>query len=160
MRHDDRHHDCNSADPATGSHHAQVCYPDRRELYRRQAGTGAPGAQRHARGAAKAVPGAEEVISYGIPALRDDGRIVVFFAAWKEHCALYPVTGKLIAAFKDELAPYELSHKGTVRFPLDHPVPTRLIGRIAKYRAGELAQEKVTKRKKAAKKPARVKAKR
>jgi uncharacterized protein YdhG (YjbR/CyaY superfamily) len=108
----------------------------------------------------KAVPGAEEVISYGIPALRDDGRIVVFFAAWKEHCALYPVTGKLIAAFKDELAPYELSHKGTVRFPLDHPVPARLIGRIAKYRAGELAQEKVTKRKKAAKKPTRVKAKR
>jgi len=108
----------------------------------------------------KAVPGAEEVISYGIPALRKDGRIVVFFAAWKEHCALYPVTGKLIAAFKDELAPYELSHKGTVRFPLDEPVPAGLIGRIAKYRAGELAEAKVVKRKKAGKKPARVKAKR
>jgi uncharacterized protein YdhG (YjbR/CyaY superfamily) len=108
----------------------------------------------------KAVPGAEEVISYGIPALRKDGRIVVFFAAWKEHCAVYPVTGKLIADFKDELAPYELSHKGTVRFPLDQPLPAGLIGRIAKYRAGELAQAKVTKRKKAAKKPARVKAKR
>jgi uncharacterized protein YdhG (YjbR/CyaY superfamily) len=101
----------------------------------------------------KAVPGAEEVISYGIPALKKDGRIVVFFAAWKEHCALYPVAGKLIAAFKDELAPYELSHKGTVRFPLDRPVPAGLIGRIAKYRAGELAHAKVAKRKKAAKKP-------
>lgn len=108
----------------------------------------------------KAVPGAEEVISYGIPALRKDGRIVVFFAAWKEHCALYPVTGKLIAAFKAELAPYELSHKGTVRFPLDQPVPAVLIGRIAKHRAAELAQAKVTKRKKAAKKPAPVKVKR
>jgi uncharacterized protein YdhG (YjbR/CyaY superfamily) len=100
----------------------------------------------------KAVPGCEEVISYGIPALRKDGRIVIFFAAWKEHCALYPVTGKLIAAFKDELAPYELSLKGTVRFPLDRPVPAGLIGRIAKYRAGELAAAKVVKRKKAAKK--------
>ena len=108
----------------------------------------------------KAVPGAEEVISYGIPALRKDGRIVVFFAAWKEHCALYPVTGKLIAAFKDELAPYELSHKGTVRFPLDQPVPAGLIGRIAKHRAEEVAKAKANKRKKAAKTPVRAKAKR
>jgi uncharacterized protein YdhG (YjbR/CyaY superfamily) len=108
----------------------------------------------------KAVPRAEEVISYGIPALRKDGRIVVFFAAWKEHCALYPVTGKLIAAFKDELAPYELSHKGTVRFPLDQAVPAGLIGRIARYRAAELAQAEVAKRKYAAKALVRAKAKR
>jgi uncharacterized protein YdhG (YjbR/CyaY superfamily) len=101
----------------------------------------------------KSVPGAEEVISYGIPALRKDGRIVVFFAAWKEHCALYPVTGKLIAAFKDELGPYELSHKGTVRFPLDRPVPAGLIGRVGKYRAAEVAKLKGAKRRKVAKKP-------
>ena len=99
----------------------------------------------------KSIPEAEEVISYGIPALKKDGRIVVFFAAWKEHCALYPVTGKLIAAFKDELAPYELSHKGTVRFPLDRPVPAGLIGRIATYRVREVAKAKAAKRKKAAK---------
>ena len=104
----------------------------------------------------KSVPGGEEVISYRIPALKKDGRIVVFFAAWKEHGALYPVTGKLIAAFKDELAPYELSHKGTVRFPLDKPVPAGLIGRIGQYRAGELAKAKAAKSKKAAKRPARA----
>lgn len=108
----------------------------------------------------KAVPGAELVISYGIPALKKDGRIVVFFAAWKEHCALYPVTAKLIAAFKAELEPYELSHKGTVRFPLDQPVPAALIGRIAKYRAAELAETKAATRKKAAKTLVRAKAKR
>jgi uncharacterized protein YdhG (YjbR/CyaY superfamily) len=146
--------------PQRGSHHAQVRYPDRRELYRGQAGAARRALKVMRAALRKAVPGAEEVISYGIPALRKDGRIVVFFAAWKEHCALYPVTGKLIAAFKGELAPYELTHKGTVRFPLDQPVPAGLVGRIAKYRAGELAQAMMAKRTKAAKKPARVKAKR
>ena len=107
----------------------------------------------------KAVPGAEEVISYGIPAVKKDGRIVIFFAAWKEHCALYPVTGELIAAFKEELSPYELSHKGTVRFPLDGPVPTGLVTRIAQYRAAEVAKAKRAKRRKAPQKP-KVKAKR
>ena len=107
----------------------------------------------------KAIPEAQEVISYGIPALKKDGRIVLFFAAWKEHSALYPVTGKLIIAFKEELAAYELSHKGTVRFPLDRAVPTGLIGRIAKYRASEVAKAQGAKRKKVTKKPT-VKAKR
>jgi len=88
----------------------------------------------------KSLPGAEEVISYKIPAYRMPGGIVIYFAGWKQHYALYPVTAPLIAAFKDELAPYELSNKGTVRFPLDAPVPVRLIARIAKYRAQEVAE--------------------
>ncbi len=90
----------------------------------------------------KALPGAEEVISYKIPAYRLAGGIVIYFAGWKQHYALYPVTAPLIAAFKDELAPYELSNKGTVRFPLDAPIPARLITRIAKYRAQEVAARK------------------
>jgi uncharacterized protein YdhG (YjbR/CyaY superfamily) len=90
----------------------------------------------------KALPGAEEVISYKIPAYRLAGGIVIYFAGWKQHYALYPVTAPLIAAFKDELAPYELSNKGTLRFPLDAPVPARLITRIAKYRAQEVAARK------------------
>jgi len=90
----------------------------------------------------KALPGAEEVISYKIPAYRMAGGIVIYFAGWKQHYALYPVTAPLIAAFKAELAPYELSNKGTVRFPLDAPVPARLITRIAKYRARETAERK------------------
>ncbi len=90
----------------------------------------------------KALPGAEEVISYKIPAYRLHGGVVIYFAGWKQHYALYPVTAPLIAAFKDELAAYELSNKGTVRFPLDAAVPVRLIARIAKYRAQEIAERK------------------
>ena len=90
----------------------------------------------------KALPGAEEVISYKIPAYRLHGGVVIYFAGWKQHYALYPVTAPLIAAFKDGLAPYELSNRGTVRFPLDAAVPVRLIARIAKYRAREMAERK------------------
>lgn len=87
----------------------------------------------------KAVPGAEEVISYQIPAYKLQGLAVIYFAGWKQHYSLYPATGHLVAAFKNELAPYEVS-KGTIRFPLSEPIPVRLIGRIAKFRAKEAAE--------------------
>jgi len=87
----------------------------------------------------KAMPGAEEVISYQIPAMRLDGRVVLFFAGWKEHYSLYPSTDRLVAVFKDALAPYEVS-KGTIRFPLSKPVPERLIERIAKFRVKEASE--------------------
>ncbi len=89
----------------------------------------------------KAMPGAEEVISYQIPAYRFSGRATLYFAGWKQHYSLYPATEALVAAFKDELAPYELS-KGTIRFPFSQPVPTKLIERIAKFRAREDAEER------------------
>ena len=87
----------------------------------------------------KAVPGADEVISYQIPAYKLHGRTVLYFAAWKEHYSVYPSNARLVAAFKDELAGYELS-KGTIRFPLSEPVPVRLIEGIAKFRAKEAAE--------------------
>ena len=83
-----------------------------------------------------AVPGAEEVISYQIPSYKLRGGYVVYFAGWKRHYSLYPATAHLVAAFKDELAAYEVS-KGTIRFPLSQPVPVKLIGRIAKFLAKE-----------------------
>lgn len=86
----------------------------------------------------KGVPAADEVISYGIAAYKLRGRIVVYFAGWKEHYAIYPATAALSAAFKKELAPYELSGKGTIRFPLSEPVPARLIAALAKFRAKEV----------------------
>ena len=98
----------------------------------------------------KAIPGAEEVISYGIPAYKLPGGTVLWFAGWKQHYSLYPATGGLVAAFKDALQPYEIS-KGTIRFPLSEPVPVRLIERIAKFRAKETlarAKAKMTERKK------------
>src|SRR4029453_14083558 len=66
----------------------------------------------------KAVPGAEEVISYSIPVYRLRGRTVLYFAGWKRHYSLYPSTDRLVAAFKNALAPYEVNNKGTIRFPL------------------------------------------
>jgi uncharacterized protein YdhG (YjbR/CyaY superfamily) len=92
----------------------------------------------------KAVPRAEEVISYKIPTYKVDSGPVLYFAAWKQHYSLYPASQRVVAAFKDELAPYEIS-KGTIRFPLSQPVPVKLIGGIAKFRAKEVAErEKVT----------------
>jgi len=87
----------------------------------------------------KAVPEAEEVISYKIPTYKLPGGTVLYFAGWKQHYSLYPANGRVVAAFKDELAPYEIS-KGTIRFPLSQPVPVRLIERIAKFRANEVAE--------------------
>ena len=92
----------------------------------------------------KAVPGAEEVISYQIPTYKLHGAYVVYFAGWKQHYSLYPATGHLVAALKGDLAPYEVN-KGTIRFPFSQPVPVKLIGRIAKFRAKELAEREKAK---------------
>ena len=86
----------------------------------------------------KALPGAQEVISYQIPAYKLNGRVVVYFAGWREHFSLYPAIGRLQAAFKDDLRHYEVS-KGTIRFPLSGRIPLKLIERIAKFRAKEIA---------------------
>ena len=92
----------------------------------------------------KALPGAEEVISYKIPAYRLHGEIVLYFAGWKQHYSLYPAGERMVAAFKDQLASYKVS-KGTIRFPLSEPVPVKLIERIAKFRAGEAVQREKAK---------------
>jgi uncharacterized protein YdhG (YjbR/CyaY superfamily) len=86
----------------------------------------------------KAVPGAEEAISYQIPTYKLHGTYVVYFAGWKQHFSLYPAGDRLVAAFRKELAPYEVN-KGTIRFPLAQPVPGKLIERIAKFLAEEAA---------------------
>jgi uncharacterized protein YdhG (YjbR/CyaY superfamily) len=93
----------------------------------------------------RALPGAEEVISYRIPAFKLHGRVVVYFAAWAEHYAVYPFTRRLEAAFRDEIAPYEVSGKGTIRFPYSAPVPTALIEGIAAFRAQEVKESAMTK---------------
>ena len=82
----------------------------------------------------KAVPQAEEAISYQIPAFKLHGRIMMYFAAWREHYSIYPSSDRLVAAFKKELAPYDLD-KGTIRFPIDEPIPMTLIEGIAKFQA-------------------------
>jgi len=86
----------------------------------------------------KAMPGAEEAISYKIPTYKLNDRAVLYFAGWKQHYSLYPAGEQLVAAFKDGLASYKID-KGTIRFPLSEPVPVKLIERIAKFRAQEAA---------------------
>lgn len=84
----------------------------------------------------RALPGAEEVISYQIPAYRLNGRVVIYFAGWTEHLSIYPVTARLVKALGVRIKPYVAS-KGTLRFPLSEPIPERLVARVATLRARE-----------------------
>jgi uncharacterized protein YdhG (YjbR/CyaY superfamily) len=87
----------------------------------------------------KALPGADETMSYGIPTFKLDGRAVIYYAGWQEHYSLYPATSHLAKALGGELTPHETG-KGTIRFALAEPVPVRLIARIARLRAQEVAE--------------------
>jgi uncharacterized protein YdhG (YjbR/CyaY superfamily) len=83
----------------------------------------------------KAAPDAEETISYKIPTFNLKGKHLIYFAAYKNHIALYPAPiGN--PEFTAEIAAYE-SGKGTLQFRLDKPIPFNLIRRIVKYRAKE-----------------------
>jgi uncharacterized protein YdhG (YjbR/CyaY superfamily) len=77
----------------------------------------------------KVLPRAEETISYQIPTYRLHGQNVVYFAGWKRHWSLYPMTEPVRQALGPALSRYEFS-RGTLRFPLAEPVPTRLVQRI------------------------------
>src|SRR5690349_8273040 len=82
----------------------------------------------------KAAPGAEEVISYNIPAVKLNG-LLVWYAAFKSHIGFYP-RGSGIEAFKKELSKYKFA-KGSVQFPLDKPLPLTLVTKIVKFRVKE-----------------------
>lgn len=88
-----------------------------------------------------AVPDAEEVISYQLPAYKRNGW-VLYFGGYKDHYSLScPPPFTVLEAFKKELAPYTVA-KSAIRFPLDEPVPVTLIGSIAAFRAAELRKVK------------------
>ena len=68
---------------------------------------------------------------------------MLYFAGWKEHYSLYPATARVVKAFADDLAQYKVN-RSTIRFPLSKAVPMKLIERIARFRAKEVAErEKV-----------------
>lgn len=81
----------------------------------------------------KAVPEAEETISYDMPTFTLGGSYLIYFAGWKKHVALYPVSGALLEELGEELSKYK-GTKGSVHFPLDKPMPLALITRIVKIR--------------------------
>jgi len=82
----------------------------------------------------EAAPDAEEVISYQIPTYKQNGALV-HFAAWKNHIGFYPSPSG-IKKFAKELAKYEQA-KGSVRFPMEQPMPLALIKKIVAYRVKE-----------------------
>jgi uncharacterized protein YdhG (YjbR/CyaY superfamily) len=82
----------------------------------------------------RAAPKAEELISYGMPAFKLNG-MLVWYAAQSKHIGLYPRVS-VIEKFKKELSGYKTS-KGTIRFPLDEPLPLKLITKIIKFRVEE-----------------------
>ena len=79
-----------------------------------------------------------EAISYQIPTFKDHGRILVSYAAFKDHCSLFPASNAVIEALGEELKPY-LSGKGTIRFHTDKPLPAAFVKRIVKARIEENA---------------------
>src|SRR6266704_2171205 len=81
-------------------------------------------------------PNAQECISYGIPAFRLNGRSLVFFGAWANHCAFYPGSSATLKKFRNELKDFQTS-KGTLRFSPDKPMPVALVKKLVKARIAE-----------------------
>lgn len=84
-----------------------------------------------------AAPKATETISYQMPAFKHEGRMLVSYAAFKDHYSLFPMSGDVIAALGDELKPYA-SGKGTIRFDLSKPLPVALVKKVVKVRLQEI----------------------
>jgi uncharacterized protein YdhG (YjbR/CyaY superfamily) len=84
-----------------------------------------------------AAPGAEECISYQLPAYRLNGMLVAFGATAK-HCAFYPMSASTVAAHRKELEDYDTS-KGTIRFQPDNPLPAAIVRKLVKARIAENA---------------------
>ena len=80
-------------------------------------------------------PETTEVISYGLPTFKYKGSLVCF-GAFSDHCSLFPMSSRIITAFKDELEDFKTS-KGTIQFTVDKPLSATLIKRIVKARIAE-----------------------
>ena len=87
------------------------------------------------------IPDAEEVISYGFPGYRLDGKIICGFDAFKNHCSFFPHSSLVIPELENELVNYKTS-KGALQFPIDKPLPKALVKKLRKVRMRILAESK------------------
>ena len=85
------------------------------------------------------VPEAEQGISYGMPAFKVGGKAVAGFAAFKEHLSYFPHSSAVLTELGDDVAGYETS-KGTLKFPVDKPLPKKLVKRLIAVRRQELGR--------------------
>ena len=83
------------------------------------------------------VPNADEGFSYGVPAFKFNGRPLVCYAAFKNHCGFYPLSPEVLNSFAQDLVDFETA-KGTIRFTVDNPLSATLVKRIVKARLEEL----------------------
>jgi uncharacterized protein YdhG (YjbR/CyaY superfamily) len=83
------------------------------------------------------VPGAQECISYGVPAFRLNGRSLIFFGAWANHCAFYPGSSTTLKKFRNDLKGFQTS-KSTLRFSPDKPLPVALVKKLVQARMAEI----------------------
>jgi len=84
----------------------------------------------------KVVPEAEQGMSYGMPAFKVEGKTVAGFAAFKHHLSYLPHSGSVLATLADDVAAYETS-KGSLRFPVDKPLPKQLVEKLVRARMRE-----------------------
>lgn len=84
------------------------------------------------------LPNAEEALSYGVPAFKIDGVAVAGYAFFSRHCSYFPHSGSVLEQFGDELEGFDWS-KGTLKFPVDEPLPEKLVGRLVEARLREVA---------------------
>lgn len=83
------------------------------------------------------LPAAAEVVSYGVPAFKVEGKAVSGYAHFKNHCSYFPHSGSVLPELADELQPYEWS-KGTLKFPIDESLPSSLVVRLVEVRLAQL----------------------
>ena len=86
------------------------------------------------------LPDAQESISYGIPTFKLGGRAVVWYAGWKSHCTIYPLTDSFLADHEDELEGFERT-KGSLHFTPDAPLPERIVEDLVRARLADLEAE-------------------
>ena len=100
-----------------------------------------PDARRHVKQLRQAIraaaPRAAEAFSYGIPAFRFNGEPLLWYAGWRKHASIYPLTAAMKRAHASALKGYVVA-KGTLQFPLADPIPIALVKRLVKTRQSEL----------------------